>query len=105
MARIRKNILVSDDAINRGLVFDSKNNFLREKVEEKIDYQLAVLTVQFHKNENKTKTIDKDKVVDVVSNFMKDIYGDRKNPLIRPGILPGLEDAKKKSSTRRISEN
>ena len=93
MARFRKNILVSDGAIIRGLVVDSKDIFLRKRFEEKIDYKLAVLTEQFHRN----KAVDEEQLKKYVEEFIRDVAV----------ILEKLEDAKRRAEqeeSRKIDE-
>lgn len=82
MARLGRTI-ASDDSIIRGLILDSRDVFSRERYEQRINYKLAVLTQQFHKN----KTVDKGQVQKVVKEFMRDVTL----------ILRELEDAKRRA--------
>ena len=53
MARINKPI-ATEGSIASGLILDSRDIFEREKYEQRLDYELAVLTQQFYRD----KTVD-----------------------------------------------
>ena len=77
------NYAASEGDLIRGLIFDSRELFSREKYEERIDYQLAVL-IQRYKKE---KAVDQSLVRSVVTSFISTVSG----------ILGQLEDAKRKA--------
>jgi len=82
MPRWRKAIKTKSSTLGN-LLIDSRDVFSREKYEERIDYQLAILTQQFNKN----KTVDNAQVKKVVEEFINDVEI----------ILRELEDAKRKA--------
>ena len=78
------NTLSSQRSIESGAIVDSRDLFDREKFEERIDYELAVL-IERHKRK---KTITNKEVKIVVEKFIQDV--DR--------ILKELEDAKRREA-------
>jgi hypothetical protein len=82
MARFRR-VVATDSSIERGIILDSRDVFARERYEQRIDYQLAVLTEQYHKN----KTVNKAQVKKVVEEFINDVTL----------ILRELEDMKRRA--------
>lgn len=82
MARYNKPI-ATEGSIIGGLILDSRDLFEREKFEERLDYQLAVLTQQFYRD----KKVDRQQVQNVVEDFIKDVGA----------ILVRLEDAKRRA--------
>jgi len=92
MVRFRR-IISTDSGIEGGLIRDSRDVFSREKYEERVDYQLAVLTERFHKN----REVDQGQVRTVVQEFIRDVEI----------ILRELEDMKKRveqEEFRKINE-
>ena len=67
MARL--NAIATESSIANALILDSRDLFAREKYEERIDWQLAILTQQFYR----TKKIDGQKIRQVVEEFVGDI--------------------------------
>lgn len=82
MPRWRKAVKTESSTLGN-LLIDARDVFSREKYEERLDYQLAILTQLFHKN----KTVDNAQVKKVVEEFIKDVEI----------ILRELEDAKRKA--------
>ena len=72
----------SESGVLGNLLTDARDVFRRERYEQRIDFQLAVLTQFFHKN----KTVDPTQVNIIVNDFIKAV-----DPILRE-----LEDAKRK---------
>ena len=89
MPRWRKAVKTESGTLGN-LLIDARDVFSREKYEERLDYQLAILTQLFHKN----KTVDKSQVKKVVEEFIKDVEI----------ILRELEDAKRKAEQEESSK-
>ena len=87
-----KKVVKAEGSIERGIILDSRDVFARERYEQRIDYQLAILTEQYHKN----KTVNKAQVKKVVEEFINDVTL----------ILRELEDMKRRAEQeefRKIS--
>jgi len=73
----------TEEDIVKGLILDSRELFSREKFEQRIDLELAVLVQRF----NKEKNIDGNLVRSVIGSFISSVSS----------ILAELEDAKRKA--------
>jgi len=83
MARYKNiNPVTSESDIMRGLILDSRDLFSKERYEERIDYELAVLTQEFKKN----GMVDAKQVRKIVEKFIR----------VVERILKELEDQKRK---------
>jgi len=89
MPRWRKAIK-TEGSILGDLLIDARDVFSRERYEERLDYQLAILTQRFHKGE----TVSRKDVQDVVDGFLRDV----------DITYRMLEDAKKKAEQEESSK-
>jgi len=80
--------LIPEGSIIRGLVWTSKDLFSKEAYEERVDREISKLIKIFRKD----KTVDKDDLIKVVENFIKDVEA----------ILEELEKLKEKAEEEEI---
>lgn len=80
----------TESSIARNLILESRDIYSKEGYEQRVDYQLAVLTQKFHKYGN----VDKEEVKKVVEEFIK----------IVEYVLRELEDAKTKAEQEELKK-
>ena len=87
MARLG-NAIGTESSIESGIITDARDVFQRERYEQRLDYQLAVITRQFYRN----KTVDKQQVKQIVEEFIRDVEI----------VLRELEDAKRRAEQEEV---